>query len=356
MRGGVLGGREAGQRVGSGRVDALTREGSRQVSFNFISGTSSSTSLLLLDVSPSLGPASGGTRVSILTDGARLFGEVLCLFGEYSHAVRASRVSPSHSRAECVTPSSALGQVAVALLHDGVRTMRPGPEFVFVDLETVSALRPTAVPADAGGATVTVLGRNFLQVPSLACFFNGRGAGANWLSSGAVECWAPALARGLVAVEVANNGRCSSPSAMAADHSGALLRVVSERVVTRVAPSVAPVGGGLAAILHGLNLHGAPEMVHVGPSTQLFTVINGSTGSFTFPPAPPGVYPVGFHLSKSTAGDEPPASVRYIEHPLLLSLSPTAAPASGGVRVTLFGSGFVPDIAPSCAVTRTPSI
>ncbi|KAJ1472119.1 hypothetical protein T484DRAFT_1915277, partial [Baffinella frigidus] len=318
---------------------------SNQVSFNFIPGTS------LLEVSPSLGLASGGTRVAILTDGASLLGEVLCLFGGGSAPVRASRVNATH--AECVTPRTALGQVAVALLHEGVRSMGPGPEFLFVELETLAALRPTSVAVGAG-ATVTVLGSNFLDVPSLACFFNGRKAAAEWVSPSAVECTAPVLSRGEVAVSVANNGNAnerSSATATDTNHTGMqMLAVVSERVVTRVAPSVAHVGGGLTVVLHGLNLAGAPEMVRVGSSTQLFTVINGSAGSFQLPPAPPGMYPVGFHALSSVTGDEQVTSVRYIEHPVLLSLAPTAAPAAGGVQVTVFGSGFVADIPASCAV------
>ena len=313
---------------------------SNTLAFEFLPGVE------ILGASPSLGPASGGTSVTVRAGGAPLRAGTLCVFGEGAAPVPAARVNAT--AAECVAPAGTPGPAAVSLVSGGARSLGSGAEFLFVAHERALALQPSAVAAGAAAA-VTVRGEGFLDVPSLACFVGRASAAGAWRSSREVECAVPAAPAGLVEVRVANNGALES-----ATPALSLVRS-AERAVTRVAPSVALAAGGLTVVLHGLNLADAPGPVLVGPAAVPFASVNASAGTLQLPATAPGLYPVRFRAAAARAAvPEDAPRVRYIEGPAIRALQPTAGPAAGGTRVTVSGSGFPADLPAQCAFGAAP--
>jgi hypothetical protein len=150
----------------------------------------------VLTVTPSAGPISGGTTVTVHVSRAQSdLGSVRCKFG--SEIVGGTSVSGS--KVACVTPWMAKGGVVAFTLLDNVDGAKIGMDapFMFYAAPRVTNLNPTRGVL-TGGTTVFVTGSGFLGDEGLQCRFGEMvvtaGCGARWVTSTLVACIAPGAA------------------------------------------------------------------------------------------------------------------------------------------------------------------
>lgn len=104
--------------------------------------------------------------------------------------------------------------------------------------------------------------------------------------------------------------------------------------VTLVSPSSGPLTGG-AVTLTGTNLSTSSE-VRIGTTTVSFTVVNGTTITFTAPSSTAGAKDI--RVTNPAGAGTLPSAYTYVAGPNLTSISPAIATVNGGTIVTLTGT------------------
>ncbi len=160
-------------------------------------------------VSPSQGPTSGGTSVSITGSGfAPGTNQTSFMFGKTA----ATYVyCGSSSSCSATSPSEAAGTVDVVASVGGVagKKSRPADQFTFFPAPTVSKLNPKKGPA-AGGTAVTIIGSDFTEVLSVQ--FGPQYVGFSVKSSSEIAIIAPAGTSGAADVLVTTVAGTSAAS------------------------------------------------------------------------------------------------------------------------------------------------
>jgi hypothetical protein len=153
---------------------------------------------------PLEGPASGYTLITITGQNFVQNSALCCKFG--SVQVTASWVSSN--AITCLSPSHAVGFVAVEVANNGLQFSSNDVLFQFVANPVVFSLRPVHGPM-LGGSLVVVRGQNFLNTTASAllnCAFGSVWVPAVFINSTYLECVTPPQSVGVFVVEVTENG------------------------------------------------------------------------------------------------------------------------------------------------------
>ena len=137
-------------------------------------------------IHPSVGPSSGGTRLTISGVHFTHTAYLMCRIGHTE--VPASFVSSTELL--CTTPILAIGSVDVAVSDNGL-DFSAGVAFTSIADAALLAVAPALGPS-TGGTTVTISGQGFRNESGLACLFDG--AEAPWtryVSETELVCQAP---------------------------------------------------------------------------------------------------------------------------------------------------------------------
>jgi hypothetical protein len=149
-------------------------------------------------VSPSLGPESGGTDVTLTLDrkpGLASFVPLVCVFGGLPE-VPAQYLGLKSAR--CKSPPSAPGSVSLTLKTRRAKSASENSfgrelRFVYHDSVSLTSISPTEALA-SGGTRIRIQGTNFLNVSSLSCRFGGIAiVPAVFENPSVVICTVPAL-------------------------------------------------------------------------------------------------------------------------------------------------------------------
>jgi hypothetical protein len=277
----------------------------------------------LTSVAPAVGPASGGTLVTLTGTGFRL-GTVVAFGG-----APATVVDVTATTATVTAPPHAPGPVDVVVTTPGGATALPDA-FTYVAAPTLTAVAPDAGPA-SGGAAVELRGTGFRAGMSVT--FDGVAAVVTAVSATAATVTTPAHPAGPVTVGVTTPGG-------AADLADAYTYVVAP-VLTSLTPTEGPAGGGTTVTLTGSGF--APGMtVAFGGRAAAVGAVTATSATVTAPVHEPGAVDV----SVSTAGGRATlaAAYRYLEGPTVTAATPDTGPTTGGTTVTLTGSGLRPGV------------
>jgi hypothetical protein len=248
------------------------------------------------EVSPSSGPAAGGTSVTIT--GTNFTGATGVGFG--SNAATNVTVVNSTTITATAPASTGLAHQNGTATVDVTVTTQAGTsatgaadEYTYYGVPSVTAVSPSVGPT-AGGTAVTITGSHFVSGATVA--FGGNPAtNVTVVSSGSITATAPAGSAGTVDVTVTTPGGTSATSA--ADQ----YTYDAVPTVTQVAPSAGPTAGGTSVTITGTNLTGATAVKFGGTNATSFTVNSATSISATAPAESAGTV----DITVTTAGRAP---------------------------------------------------
>ena len=285
-------------------------------------------------LSPSFGPASGGTLVTVSLS-ANQEGDMqsaACLF----NSVVSPADSVSASAVTCLTPRAPLGSASFQLVVDGEELYSGGEEhtFSFVEPGVVHAVTPS-VAITSGGGLVTVSGTNFSAAGnSGTCRFGPASVPAFVMSSSSLRCVTPAASEGRVALRVALNGADfamgEAPFAFSSP-----LRILA------LSPPATSSGGSIIISAEGLRPGQALSCVVGARDVGAAPRVNASAVNCTMPTnLPPGNYSItlaagGVALSK-------PVPIEVLGAIELQGVVPSRADARGGDVIRVHAHGLDP--------------
>jgi hypothetical protein len=273
---------------------------------------------VLSSLTPSAGPAAGGTTVTLAGSGltgatAVHFGTASATFTVVSDTV-ISAVAPAGTGTVQVTVTTPAG------------TSNAVP-YTYTSAPVVTAVNPDQGPL-SGGNTVTLTGSGFTGTTAVS-FGTSAALSFTVVSATQITAVAPPGVAGPVYVTVTTPGGTSAPVT-------AYFYVVAP-VLTAVSPPQGPASGGNTVTVSGSHLIEATAVDFGSTAASSFTVVSDSELTATAPPGAAG--PV--QLTVSTAGGTSNTiTYTYLAGPSLTSLIPNEGPISGGNTVTLTGSGF----------------
>jgi hypothetical protein len=279
-------------------------------------------------ISPSSGPASGGTAVTIT--GTGFTGATDVNFGSSDITAANFTVNGAGTQISLTSPGGAAGPVSVTVTAPG-GTSNAGT-FTYVAAPTVSSVTPGSGPA-SGGTAVTITGTGFTGATDVN-FGSSDITAANFTVNGAgtqISLTSPGGAAGPVSVTVTAPGGTSNAGTFT---------YVAAPTVSSVTPGSGPASGGTAVTITGTGFTGATD-VNFGSSditAANFTVNGAGTQiSLTSPGGAAG--PVSVTVT-APGGTSNAGTFTYVAAPTVSSVTPGSGPASGGTAVTITGTGF----------------
>ncbi|HEV7524756.1 MAG TPA: IPT/TIG domain-containing protein, partial [Acidimicrobiia bacterium] len=222
-------------------------------------------------VSPTSGPAAGGTSVTITGTGftgatAVNFGATAATTFTVNNATTITATSPAHSA----------GAVDVTVTTpNGTSATSANDQFTFVAAPTVTSVSPTSGPA-AGGTSVTITGTGFTGATAVNF---GAAAATTFTVNNATSITAtsPAHSAGTVDTTVTTPGGTSATSA--ADQ----FTFLAAPTVTSVSPTSGPAAGGTSVTITGTGFTGATAVNFGATAATTFTVNNATSITATSP-------------------------------------------------------------------------
>lgn len=279
-------------------------------------------------ITPALGPAAGGSSVTITGTGF-LAGAQVTLGGS-----AAVVTAPSATTIVATTPAHPAGTVDVVVTNPGGASATLSNGFTFIGPPTLTSISPLSGPS-LGGTTVTVAGTNF--VTGTAVTIGGVAASIVSVSSTSITVTTSARPAGVVSVTVRN------PDGQAFTLSDAFTYVASAPpVVATVVPATGFSAGGTAITIIGSGF--APgASVTIGGMGAVSTVVNATTISAITPPRAVGAANVSVTNPDGQTGTLA-NGFTYIPNPppTVSGILPNRAPTAGGTAVTIFGAVFTP--------------
>ena len=348
-----------------GRVNATGSECVVEVSVGPSDATDSGRSIsyhasaFVSALTPTSGPHSGGTRVTLYGKGFTTAGSVVsCLFtfGGNIKTLAACVASVENNTVVCVVPpllplnamrpafSTDIGvRAAVSPVVDGVISTSSVDFIYFGDLELFS-VEPARGPT-TGGTIVTITGAIFPRAAQLVCIARKAGSSrdstavtAAWLSPSAVACALTAFtAHGSYFLSVSTNG---------VDFANDLEFFVDEPTqILSIEPAEGPVRGGTVVTIYGNHFAPSPRLACSFGTAGLAIVdavfVNTTTVRCLTPIASePGAATVSITLN---GADFTPVRVPFIYTPApnVTMITPFSGPSTGETVVTISGSGFI---------------
>ena len=268
-----------------------------------------------------------------------------CLFGK-GIAVRATQLSDSKPSRQCVVPAHAVGAASLALTFGEHGPMAStNVPFQFAEPATVSILKPST-GLQGKSSLVQVVGSNFLNLPSLRCFFGNTESRARWISESLVSCRSPKLDSKLLYVTVSNNG-------VDKESHGLVFEMVTRPVLTSLSPTIGSTLGGLLVTVTGANFEDHHQPLYVREEPLQFELVSSTQGHVRMPPRHQG--PVNVSMAPRPEGKPMDyLSFLYVEMPQLTMLEPSLGQMDGGTAVTVHGT-FRPDTLIKCYFGAQPS-
>ncbi len=325
------------QNLNAGPVDVTVR-GATGVSatsandvFTYVFSGSPPT---ITGVSPTSGPVTGGTAVTLTGTG---FNSVTSFkFGSVSGTEIDSRTDTQ------MTLRSPAGG-APGVVDITVANPAGSSAITTADHFTYTAAAPSIIQitpnsgTTAGGTLVSITGQGFTGVTAVK-FGTTAASNFTFVNDSFVTVTAPAGSAGSVDITVTTPNGVSALVGADQFTYGA----VFPPSLTSVSPSSGPAAGGNTVVITGDNLTGATSVKFGATVAPAFTV-NSDTQVTATAPAGAGVVDVAV---VNAAGTTPTGSsggkYTYLASnvPAVTAIAPAAGPLSGGTSVVLTGSGF----------------
>lgn len=277
-------------------------------------------------ITPSAGPASGGTSVAITGSNFTEVTEVK--FGS-TPAAKFVVNSPTSITAESPVGT---GTVHVTVsTPGGESTGSSADEFTFEPAPTVTSLEPAEA---AAGTRVTIYGTN-IGVVQKVMFGSKEATGVVAREPGTSISATVPNGAGTVDVTVTTEGGTSE--ATPGDRF-TYVPTGSPPTVTKVLPKTSSTAGGSLVVITGTNLSQAVAVQFGSAEASSFTVNSSTSITATAPAHALGTVDVTVTTTGGTSAVSKKDHVKYT--PTVVNVSPRYGPTGGGTSVTITGTGF----------------
>jgi hypothetical protein len=235
--------------------------------------TYNTTQPVVTGISPSSGPAGGGTVVTIT--GTNLYGATAVTFG--SNAATSFTLISSTQIIATAPPGTAGGQHITVTTEDGGSSNNTAADlFTYLNVPTVTGINTTS-GSSLGGTIVIITGSNFTGLVSVS--FGGIPAAALTVNSATqITATTPAGWPGIVDVTV------TTPVGVSATSSADQFTFIAPvPTITGLAPNLGPVAGGTSVVITGTNFTGATAVSFGTVAATTFVVNSDSQITVTAP-------------------------------------------------------------------------
>ena len=274
-------------------------------------------------VTPTSGPSAGGTSVTL--DGHNLGSATSVTVGGSSALVTAD----SATSLSVTTPPGTPGPADVVVTTpDGTVTDTGGFTYVPTGSPLITFVSPSAGPS-SGGTSVTIDGTNLGSATSVTV--GGSSALVTADSATSLSVTTPPGTPGPADVVV------TTPDGTVTDTGGFTYVPTGSPLINFLSQSAGTSAGGTGVTIDGANL-GSATSVTVGGNPA--TVLSDSATQIIVltPPGTPGPADVVVTTPDGTATDT--GGFTYVGFPILVSVSPSTGPTSGGTEITISGSNL----------------
>jgi hypothetical protein len=276
-------------------------------------------------VSPTNGPSSGGTSVTIT--GTNLLAATTVSFGGSSGTITADSATSMTATA----PARSAGTVDVTVTTaGGTSATSTADQFTFEAVPAVTGVSPASGPV-AGGSSVVITGANLSAATAVK--FGTTTASITADAAGSITATAPAEAAGTVDVTVTTSGGTSTSS------SADKFTYAAVPTVSGVSPGTGPTSGGTAVTISGTNLAAAVS-VKFGTTTASVTTDTATAITATAPAESAAVVDVTVTTAGGTSTTSSADKFTYVVMPAVTGLSPSSGPTAGGSSVVIAGSNL----------------
>lgn len=283
----------------------------------------------LINVAPSNGPETGGTRVTLRGSNFLEPAEVYFAGQPATSVVVLDEVSIA-----ATAPAGVVGPVTVKVLTPGGEAELPEGFSYHRELR-LDAISPARIPEE-GGVQVTLTGKGF-DAATLVYLDRQPLRGLTLQSETSITGWAPALSPGLPEVRVINRE--------ADVRRSDLLRVYATPDLAAVTPGFGPINGGAAQVVAGQGFTGLTEVSLSGTLGHALDLVSDAEVGFSAPALAEGPHDV--RVDNGDAQDTLPGGYIAFDPAdttlAILGATPGQASSVGGDQVTLVGRGFGAD-------------
>jgi hypothetical protein len=278
-------------------------------------------------IGPAVGPAAGGTSVTLL--GTGFIGATAVMFGSVPSD---NFTVVSDTQITAVSPVG-IGSVDVAVVAPGGTSSASSVgRFTYVAAPTITAISPAAGPT-AGSTLVTITGTGFTGAAAVA-FGAVLATSFTVMSDSQITVLAPAQQAGVADVTIVTAGGASSTQA--ADR----FAYVAAPMITGISPTAGPTAGSTSVTITGTGFTGIAAVAFGAVPASSFTVISDSQITVLAPAQLAGVVDVMVVTVGGPSSKLPTDRFTYLAAPTITTISPAAGPTAGGVPITITGRGF----------------
>lgn len=286
----------------------------------------------ITSISPSSGPTTGGTTVTI--NGTNFQSGVTVTFGG---TAAFSLTLVNSSQITAVTPFHAAGAVDVVVTNPGPNSATLTNGFTYTSAPLISNISPVS-GATTGGTSVTINGSNFVSGATIT--FGGTAAtSVVFVNSTQLTAVTPAKAAGAVNVVVTNPGGQSATLTNGFTYVAGL-------AVTSISPTSGPDTGGTAVTINGSGFLSGATVAFLTPSTPSGTAatsvvfVNSSQLTAMTPASTADIADVRV-TNPGGANATLLSAYTYLSTLSVTGVTPSSGPTTGGTNVTINGTGFV---------------
>jgi hypothetical protein len=276
-------------------------------------------------ISPSAGPATGGTLVTIT--GTTFTGAPVVDFGTIAAT---NVVVVSATEITAVSPAESVNVVDVTVIAPGgPSATSPADQFSYAPV--VTGISPNVGPL-TGGTSVTITGAGF----TAATVVDFGGAAAAIISVTATQIVAMSPAESAGPVDIPVDVTVTTPGGTSATSPADQFTYLAAPALTGISPAAGPATGGTLVTITGTSLAYATA-VDFG-STPVTIVSDTATQISVTSPAGAGVGEVTVTTPGGTSGASSANQFTYV--PVVTGISAYGGLATGGTLVTITGAGF----------------
>ncbi|MCA8911483.1 MAG: IPT/TIG domain-containing protein [Planctomycetes bacterium] len=273
----------------------------------------------ITNISPTSGPAAGGTSVTIT--GTNLSSATSVTFDGNAATITGNTATT----VDVTTPAGSAGAVDVVVTTAGGSDTSTGG-FTYLSGPAITNISPTSGPA-AGGTSVTITGTNLTGATSVT--FDGNAATITGNTATTIDVTTPAGSAGAVDVVVTTPG--------GSDTSTGGFTYIGAPAITNISPSAGPTAGGQSVTITGTSLTGATSVTFDGNAATI-TGNTATTIDVTTPAGTAGAIDVV--VTTPGGSDTSTGGYTYAAAPAITNINPTMGTTAGGTSVTITGTNL----------------